>query len=424
LGKEKKKGVIKATHTRPDLDAVAAMWLIETFGNEKMKEGVHLFLKSGDETLTQFEGMIIIDRGRGEFDHHGRDNAAGETSAYLVAKKLGIIERKSIQQLLSIVRRSDLQGISESFDISDIIKCMQRDRRIKDEEIIEIGKRIVEDTVEFRERGLSRDNQWLREVIFDFLKGKMVLPPKFQRYLEVLSNPRFERHFDLVEISVAEREKNGEEKAREFLKKILEIEYNDSAEYLEALEIVKGAWKKRVREFQIIAAITDNTKFNQAARAQGAAIVIQRNGDGHTQIYFDTGKVPESLMDNIAAVIRLEECLAMNRPIPKTDLRKPGWIEDIPWYYYQAPRLKEKRKKPGRFILNGSLTAPDIQPSKINWEDLLYIVECAVRYEKINWPRWMAERIAHYLSPSFFISTQLLLRLIRIFSLFLLPLVF
>jgi hypothetical protein len=394
LGKGK---TLIGTHTRPDVDVLASLWILQTYGDEKLKKAAKLFLKGGDEELTQMTGIILIDRGRGEFDHHGRTNMCGETSTSLVAKKLGIADEKPIQQLLALVRRSDLQGISEPFDASDLIKCLQRSR-ISDEEIIKIGVRIIQDTIEFRKNALARDNQWVREIIFDFLKEKMVVPPKFQRYLELLANPRFQREFDLVEIGVAEKTRSKKE-AEDFIKKLLEVEYEDSGRYLEAIEIVKNAWKKKVNELIICAAITDNSKFNPAARAEaGAAIIVQRNSQGHNQIYFDSQKVSEQIMDSIASAVRLEECLVQKRKIPKCDLRKPGRIEEIPeWYYYVAPTIVGKKKKPGRFILNGSLTAPDVPPSRIPWETLLYVIECAVRYQPFNWVRWRAERIALYM---------------------------
>jgi hypothetical protein len=386
------------THTRPDLDVVASVWMFKEYGDEKMKKAALWFLKGGDEELNQITGIVLIDRGRGKFDHHGRTNTTGETSASLVAKKLGIVDEKSIQQLLALVQRSDLQGISEPFDASDLIKCLQRNNRISDEEIIEIGVRIIQDTIEFRKNALPRDNQWLREIIFDFLKEKMLVPPKFQRYLELLANPKFERPFDLVEIAVVEKMRS-EKEAEDFVKKLLEIEYKDSAEYLEALGIVKNAWKKKVNSLIICAAITDNSKFNPAARAKGAAVIVQRNSDGHNQIYFDSQKVNEQIVNSIISMVRLEECLVRKRKIPKRDLRKPGRIEEIPeWYYYVAPIIIGKKKKPGRFILNGSLTAPDVPPSKISWETLLYIVECAILYQPLNWARWKAERLAYYLN--------------------------
>jgi len=361
-----------------------------------------MFLKGGDEKLNQYPGILLIDRGQGELDHHGKFNATGETSASLVAKKLGIAEEKSIQQLLGLVQRSDLQGISQPFDASDIIKCMQRQTRqeIDDEEIIQIGERIIQDTIEFRRNSLQRDNQWVREIISYFLKNKMTVPPKFQRYLELLGNPKFERAFDLVEVAVAEiRRSKSEKEAEVFIRKLLELEYKDSREYLEAQEIVKKAWRKKIKGLVICAAITDNTKFNQAARRENAAIVIQRNSDGHTQIYFTTQKVKEEVIDAIISMLRLEECLIREREIPKVDLRKSGWVAGIPeWYYYKAPAIPGKKKKPGRFILNGSLTAPDVPVSKISLDTLRFIAISALRYQPFNWQKWKAQRIAYYLN--------------------------
>jgi hypothetical protein len=357
-----------ATHTRPDLDAIAAIWLWQNYGDEKAKKSVvAVFLTEGDRALItpQLMGVTLFDRGKGEFDHH-RNNQIAETTTSIVARKLGISENSEIKRLLGKVQRSDLQGESLPFDASDLIKCMQR-LEIPNEEIIELGTRIIKDGVEFSKKKLKRNNLALQEIIKEFLASKEIIPPKFQNYIDKLNNPNFERPFDLVEILAVEGES-----AKDFILKLLEYEFRDSLNYLKVIEEVRKAWKVTIRGVTIVADFSDNPRFKDAARNdQKALITIQRRSNGQTGIYFDTERITDSLIETLISMIRLEECLIQGRPIPKEDLRKPEWIEGIPeWYYYKAPRIPGKKKKPGRFLLNGSLTAPDVPPSKIPMETL------------------------------------------------------
>ncbi|MCD6402453.1 hypothetical protein J7L36_01195, partial [bacterium] len=291
----------------------------------------------------------------------------------------------------------DLQGESQPFDISDIIKCAQRIKELKDEYRVELGLRIIRAGMEFHRKGLKRDNITTSEIIQNFLAEKKVTPQKFQQYMEKLRNPRFQRLFDLTEIFQGEKEKAGEKEALELAKEILHLEYTDAYElFQKALKDFAKAWKKKIKGYLLVADVSDEPKFNVAARVMGAAIVIQRNKDGHTQLFFDTNKVDDRLTNALVSMIRLEECLLQKREIPN-DLRRSGRIEEIPeWYYYKAPSVG--KKQPGRFILNGSLTTTDVPVTHISLDTLREIAEKAIIYHpKFNWWRWKAERIAFYL---------------------------
>lgn len=386
---------IVGTHHAPDLDVIAAIVLIQLYGDKKQKEAALIFLRGGDETLNELGGITLLDRGRGEFDHHGMKRI--ETTASLVAKKLGVAEDKVIQRLLGKVQRSDLQGESLAFDASDLIKCMQR-LETANEEIVEMGTRLVNDGIEFSKRALQRDNLKVQKVVSDFLVNKEIVPPKFQDYIDKLNNPQFERPFDLSEIFVTEMVQFGEEKARSFIRKLLEFEYQDSVNYLKALEEVRDAWKTKVRGNVIVVDVSDNPRFKDAARNdQRALVTVQRRSSGQTQIYFDTERITDSLVEALVSMIRLEECLIQGRGIPKDDLRQSEWVDRIPeWYFYRVPQIPGKKKKPGRFILNGSITAPDVPPSKIPLDILRYIATKAVLYQPLNWVRWQIERLVYY----------------------------
>jgi len=393
-----KRREIIATHHAPDLDPIAAIVLFRQYGNTKQKEAaVALFLREGNEALNQLVGITILDRGKGEYDHHGMRNS--ETTASLVARGLQIPEgEKVVQRLLRKVQRSDLQGESLPFDASDLIKAMQR-VKVSNEEIIELGTRLVNDCLEFSKRTLQRENLRVQKILCEFLVGKEVVPPKFQDYIDRLNNPGFERPFDIVEVFLVESQDKSEEEAKGFVGKLLEFEYRDSVNYLKAMEEVRTTWKKVVKGVLIVADVSDNPRFKDATRNSGALITVQRNTNGSTQIYFDTERINIQLVEALISMIRLEECLIQRRKIPKSDLRQPEYVEGIPeWYYYQAPWIIGKKKKPGQFILNGSITAPDVPPSKIPLETLREITIKAVMYQPLNWVRWCAERSAYYLA--------------------------
>ena len=128
-------------------------------------------------------------------------------------------------------------------------------------------------------------------------------------------------------------------------------------------------------------------------------MTIQRNSSGSTQIYFDTARITDSFIETIVSMIRLEECLVQQREIPRVDLRSPEWVEGIPeWYYYKAPWIPGKKKRPGRFIFNGSITAPDVPVSQIPLDVLREIATKSVLFQPFNWVRWKTERVSRYLS--------------------------
>lgn len=401
----------RGAHTAPDFDVCATFYEEEDYGGLDPKQTVVIFLKGGDESLTggtMGDGIVLIDRGRGEFDHHGK--MGNNTSASLMAKKLGITEDKNIQVLLGLVKRKDLQGVALPCDAPDIVSCIQKTRDLSDEEKLRLGITIIRAGMEFRKRKLQRDNRWGQKVCIDFLAERKPdkIPEKFSQYIDKLQNERFDRPFDIVEILVGEKAQFGEEEAVRFVKTLLAFVFNDSVKFYQAKrEFWEKAEKKEIKGILVVVHCTDNEKFNTAARSEGAAIIIQRDSDGHTQIFFNTEDplLNDSIVDSIAAIVRLEECLRQGNAIPDVDLAQSEWATGIAeWYYYKAPPIGGK--KPGRFIMNGSLTAPDVPCSQIPLSTIFEIVQKAVIFNpNFNWDRWLCERTAYYISKRKITST-------------------
>ncbi len=379
-----------STHTSPDPDVLMAIWLLIEYHGLKLENIGLWFVKGQNVEMTSFMNSFMIDRGLGKFDHH-RKSVTDKTSADLIAEELEI--DSCVEKLLGLVRRNDLQGISQSFDLADTLKCLQRNKQVTDEEKVKIGIETISAAVHFKRKKLERNNDYVSSLLKEFLSGKKV-PEKFVNYLNNLKNPGFNRYLDIVEIILGKEDLSGKEQAKEFTNLLLKIIHDDSLLYLKAQEdLFKGSIVKHVKGHYVIGKMTDNTKFNTAARKKGMSLIIQRQENGATQIYFNNKFIwDDKIIESLVSIIRLEEQLVQKRRIPETDLRRSGAIDGIPeWYYFRAENGK------GRFILNGSLTSPDIPPSAIALETLVFLAESAIKfYPNFNWARWKEETINYH----------------------------
>jgi hypothetical protein len=359
------KTIIIATHKKPDEDSILPLTLLKMAG---AKIAGFLFFGEGDEPLPpqiETKNIVWIDRGRRGFDHHG---IKGKTSTQIVAEELGIANEKWLRPILAHVKRVDLQGKSEPMDLNDMLKSIARELN-NDEEIMKLGVEIATAIINFHRNNMRRDNQKAAKVIQEFFGEKM--PEKICHYFELLQNPNFSRPCDFTEVATVDSE---------LAKKVLKFLVADIEKYQKAMEEVKIAKKIEIsKRYFIIVGESNNPKFNVAARQTGAAIVIQRNTTGHTQVYFNN-KILDDLVRKIAEdlveVLRLREILldsSKRLPRIKSTLRRTGKIEEVPeWYFFSG-------EKGGCLILNGSLTAPEIPPTKIHLEEISEIVSDVLR---------------------------------------------
>jgi hypothetical protein len=349
------KPCIVATHPKLDEDAILSVALLELSG-ARIKG--YWFRGEGDEALPpqiDFKDVLWIDRGRRVFDHHG---ILGKTSTDIVAEELGIANEKWIQPILRHVRRVDLEGRSEPMDLNEMIKSIARELN-NDEEIMKLGVKIATAIINFHRNNVRRDNQKAAMIIKEFFGEEM--PERIRHYFELLQNPNFARPCDFAELATMDTE---------LAKEVLKFLVADIEKYQRAMKEIKTAKRIEISGYFIIVGESNNPKFNVAARQIGAAIVIQRNTTGHTQVYFNNkilGVRVEKIAEDLVECLRLREILldsSKKLPRIKSSLRSVGKIEEVPeWYFF-------KGEKGGCLILNGSLTSPDVPPTKIPLEEI------------------------------------------------------
>lgn len=356
-------------HPKPDVDCSFSVALLKEFSQVNIKG--YLF---GHKKKKKDKDVLCVDTGEEDFDHHG---LVGVTSTDLVARELGLEEEKWLQRILRFVKRADLKGMSLPFDMASIQKAMARSSDISDEEIIKAGIKMAEDVMEFSRKKMKRDNLWVRDFIQQLLKKRGVSPEIFVTYLHQLSKDSFERVIDLVEILTAEKELRGEKKAKEFGKFILEFLFEDWKRYEEALKEVEKAKKIQVGRYLIFFSYSDNPKLNVAARAKGCQLVVQKNTSGHVQIFFKRGLFDKKNVDRIVANLRELERNLNEKPLLKKEaLTKEGEVEN--WYYFVGRGKEDKISD--FFILNGSLTNPNIPPTKISLKKILKAIKEALLF--------------------------------------------
>jgi hypothetical protein len=305
-----------------------------------------------------FRDIVWIDRGRQVFDHHG---IKGKTSTQIVAEELGIADQKWLRPILAHVQRADLEGRSDPMDLNDMLKSIARELN-DDLKIMELGIEIATAILIFHREEMKRDNARAAQIVKEEFGDEKKMPERIRHYYQLLQNPNFARVCDFGELATMN---SG------LAKEVLKFLVADIEKYQKAMEEVKIAKKIEIsKRYFIIVGESNNPKFNVAARQTGAAIVIQRNTTGHTQVYFNNkilGTQVEKIAEDLIEALRLREILldpSKKLPWIKSSLRSTGKIEEVPeWYFF-------KGEKGGCLILNGSLTAPEIPVTRISVEEI------------------------------------------------------
>lgn len=122
----------------------------------------------------------------------------------------------------------------------------------------------------------------------------------------------------------------------------------------------------------MICIISDDKQMSKFARSTyggSAALVIQQKSSGNVQIY--TNKKFNLILYDVAQMIRLAEQEAKGKVITREwkTLASEGTVEGAEeWFFHHA----------GQMLLNGSLTAPGVPPTKLSLEQMKEIVRIGV----------------------------------------------
>jgi hypothetical protein len=172
---------------------------------------------------------------------------------------------------------------------------------------------------------------------------------------------------------------NNPEKVIKWVEMGIEAKYYEQSQFFKEareefrkagkIEWIKGPGGQKLKMVSIISGNSQVAKYARSVNGGQAAIVIQKHPKGNVQIF--TNKRFRLKLFDVVRVIRLEEQKAKGKVIVRDwqKLESEGEIEGIEeWFYYKI----------GEMLLNGSLTAPDVPPSRLSLERIEELVKIAL----------------------------------------------
>ncbi|KPJ57237.1 hypothetical protein AMJ49_01340 [Parcubacteria bacterium DG_74_2] len=415
-------------HWLPHPDELIARWMFQRgFGEKKFPGSTKaqvMFLDSTQE-ITLPPGsinLIPVGAGKQQFDEHRSyqetDRIPGECAATLVAKELGIDEDPQLREILEYVLLHDSRGILNRLDLADCINSLNQQYPTDSQHVLEIGTTIVDALYDYTHETTQEDRDKVAQFIDEWAQGKDELKAgQIIRFAKGLRHGN-KKPFDLTYIFCALEKKYDREKVEAIVKELLEAKYFIQKKFFEAATELKK--KLELREAKIVPVIRDKTILNvlkiesdnpqiaKVARHQefgcDASVVIQKNGSGRVLIFTNNRFYTAQDMLNIAATIRLEELLQEKKLIiGYRKLSRAGIVREVPNWYFQR-----ERNPGGGKLLNGSLTARDIEPTKIPVERILEIATTVLRLGKnFRWGVWLRNQLtASSNSPLFLFENR------------------
>lgn len=121
------------------------------------------------------------------------------------------------------------------------------------------------------------------------------------------------------------------------------------------------------RSVTVVAVQSDDTEIGAFARSEhgaNAAIVIQQNSK--KQVMISSQKRAKICFDEVIIELRRKEANLKGLNIRGIDLKADGTLLEIPHWYYDKPAAR---------IMNGSLSAPDVQATEIPFCEVVKIVK-------------------------------------------------
>jgi hypothetical protein len=313
------------THERPHFDEAVACALAEMYAD---KDWVSLYCSNGE---------LVLGINGGDFDEHsvnGDLTKDGECCATLMAKALDIYDQPGIKNLIDFVVKVDIHGKSNPNNIDSIAK------------VINI---FYKETVAFL---------WLLEGIGAKLIQNGEIRKKFSLnavYNEMKSND-IERAEEWLEIGQSALRKKEEH----FL--------NVCPAVFEKAEIRRIPYDNgRILKMAVIE--SDDPYVVNYARSEAGGkmdVIVIKRTSGNVQLF--TNKFVVKTLDDVARILRYreQECFGNLAVKDWDELALDGKMRQWDrWFYLRN----------GKMLLNGSLTATEVKPTKIDFNEIVKIVE-------------------------------------------------
>ncbi|MGC9605483.1 MAG: hypothetical protein ABSF56_01875 [Minisyncoccia bacterium] len=358
------------------LDEITGVRELQLFG-EKIFPGVGTakIVFSDKEVRGDRKDCLYVGVGNGksEFDEHRPDGRLqNECAATLVARRLGILNKPGLKELLTEVLRCDTQPKTFPTQLANLVKAMHRVKKGTDQYGTYLWVCKALDAIVFRERNERIDPRWLWQ---EFCRVREVPQDEAFEIVNRLVNESFSRRNSLVTELASIVSRMSVKAGWLWLGETFSMLLRDADMFLEA---VKEMNSDKLVAFDVQTAdgiepayfiTTNNEHAGRAAvsRLTGkATICVVRNTNGHTQIFSNPDmKLP---MGNFIALLRMAEFRKWTgKRLPAKRAYGAGTIPECKQWHLPNPNM----------ILNGSLTHPWIPASILSLEEIQEIARVA-----------------------------------------------
>lgn len=351
------------THKRPHADELVARMLLRRFKAGELKfpgilSASTSYMTTGEltdgKTWQDFPDTVFLGCGGGPFDEHAttkKERDENESCVTLVAKYLELEGEKGLEKILYYIKKEDLGGSKVKHELPSVIKLLHAKYGSDDEGIArwtEDAYFAIYQDENAKWEAIKNDSD--AEEKWDALK-KQWQPLTILSTYDVLAS---QNYHDLswwkkfADDAIRHQQEQFDAAGREF-------EENAIA----SREVGPNG---KMINFAVVE--SDNEEINKYARSKGADIVVQFQGGG--RCFITTNQRAGIDLTYAFVLLRMAEQHYRGGITIKDEetLSKEGFVDGVPcWYLFHTRHMG----------FNGSLTATDVEPSKIPREK---VVEC------------------------------------------------
>jgi hypothetical protein len=370
------------------------------------------------------EGVLPVGVGGGRFDEHRNDAEEG-SAVMLVARELGVSDRPSVRRLVRYTHRVDARGGDAVFGAGNLMKLLHHENEGVDDipfewcanglrSVVshdELGEswEVTDAAIQTFDRGIAAyllrrygacENDPVtfhrisRKVVTveNELGTQQVMVPQegaiTEHVLEHLQLSEYEQEavkplIEYVRKALKKKESNpfnlfwlyssmveeyadDEAVSREWLRMVLNAKLNEQERFLAAKQEVQSAEHHRLVDGTVVEhavfAHSDSDVVHKAAFHSGFHVAVVRRSSGHVHLFRHSKSrlASEDRVRDIVKNLRVREMRSRGivARLPSATLRLDGVGEQVPQWYLLN----------GQMILNGSKSAPDVEPTALPFE--------------------------------------------------------
>lgn len=396
-----------ATHERPHVSDRAAIWMLRHWGEETFSGSASatiVYSGIGGEQMTKLSydpwerwfsrGFIPIGILGSMFDEHRRpkhERIEGECEATLMASMIGLRDKPWFKEFCDELLSADTQGPRSNFALGHIVNTLHR--QDTPENVGHIAEKIFD--VLYADRDGTEpvsDSAFDRAVASWLLDQEGEALSAKRRWVDVrISAIRAETQ--MLCLSGIIRAFVRQNEPLDIIFDILDVLYNEWMALKEATDEFRSSAKVTVcrgyyGEIKVGHIISNSPYMARAGHRLGVDVVVQFRQTGHFHVFprkflrLQAGRdvAARRYMRDVVRLLRLEARKCNGYPMYESSdyqlrAKERDVLESIEGRVSGAPDIYYFAKT--GWIMNGSLTHPNVDPTKIPHERIVHLVELA-----------------------------------------------